>query len=136
MITTKLCVVCRNILCEELPEDTQYKEEEELPDDVHICVKCARKENVQKNIREFTPFMEEFSSLVNNTVYDHDGVISDALVTCFFSQHRYLQNEMILGLKNIFAKIGEQSGNSMYEDPRNQWALKWCKAVSKIDYIE
>ena len=135
MPITILCVVCRNILGEDLKEDTEYKEQEEFLEDVHICVNCSRKEKVQKKIREFTPFMGAFSSLVNNTVYDHDGVISDALVTCFFSQHRYLQNEMILGLMKILSKIGEQSGNTMYEDPRNQWALKWCKAISKMEVI-
>jgi hypothetical protein len=135
MPTTNLCVMCRGILGESLEEDTRYKEEEEFMDDAHICVVCARKERVQKKIKEFTPFMEAFSQLVNNTVYDHDGVITDALVTCFFQQHRYLQQEMIIGLIKIFSKLGEQSGSVMYEDARNQWALKWCKQASKMEVL-
>ena len=139
MPLNRLCASCRNILAEEgeegLQEDTQYPVEEDLPDDVHICVTCAHKERLNNKIKEFLPFMNTFSDLVNNSVYDHDDIISDALVACFFRQHRYLQQEMIILLKKIFAKIGEQSGSAMYEDPRNQWALKWCLEVSKTEVI-
>ena len=132
-----VCVICRNILAEEgeqgLQEDTRYKEENDLPDGTHVCVTCARKENVQDKIKEFTPFMKAFSDMVNRAGFDYDGIVSDALVTCFFQQHRYLQNEMIIGLIKMFGKIGEQSGGTMYEDPRNEWALKWCKQASKME---
>jgi hypothetical protein len=133
MPETLLCVVCRNILGTEHPEDTDYALQEDFMESVHICTSCARKDKVAKLIKKYTPLMQEFSSLVNNTLYDHDGTVSDALVTCFFQQHRYLQNEMIVALRNLFVKIGQQSGNSMYEDPRNQWALKWCREISKMD---
>jgi hypothetical protein len=133
----KICVVCRNILAEEgeegLQEDTRYQDESDFPSGTHVCVVCARKERVLDKIKEYTPFMKKFSDLVNRAGFDFDGIVSDALVTCFFQQHRYLQQEMIIGLIKMFGKIGEQSGSVMYEDARNQWALKWCKQVSKMD---
>ena len=63
MPTTNLCVVCRGILGENLEEDTRYKEQEDFLENVHICVNCARKDKLQKKIKEFTPFMEQFSKL-------------------------------------------------------------------------
>ena len=76
--------------------------------------------------------MEMFSKMVNRG-FDRDGLVSDAVVSCFFHEHRFLQQEMILGLKKIITKIGEQSGSSMYQDGRNEWALKWCKEVGKLE---
>jgi hypothetical protein len=130
---TKMCVICRGILGETLQEDEQFAKEEEFMDDVHICVVCARKERVQKLVKEYKPFMEKFSHLVNNCAFDHDGLLTDAIVSLFFSEHRYLQNEMLMGLLKILTKIGKESGNVMYEDARNRWGLKWCKEVSELD---
>jgi hypothetical protein len=134
MSETKLCVVCRGILGDNLQEDTEYikQQDEDFLDGVHICVHCARKDKLDKMIKTLTPSMEKFSKMVNRG-FDRDGVVSDAVVSCFFHEHRFLQHEMILGLKKIITKIGEQSGSSMYQDGRNEWALKWCKEVSKLD---
>jgi hypothetical protein len=133
MPDTLLCVVCRGILGDSLKEDTQYASEEDFLPDVHICVDCSRKDKLHKLVKRYTPFMREFSKLVNTCVFDNEGILTDALVTLFFSEHRYLQNEMIIGLLKILTKIGKESGNTMYEDPRNQWGLKMCKAISKLE---
>jgi hypothetical protein len=130
---TMLCVVCRDIIGENLAEDYQYAQEEEFMENCHICVNCAKKERIQKLVKKYTPFMEKFSHLVNSCAFDHDGILTDAIVTMFFREHRYLQNEMIIGLLKIITKIGKESGNVMYEDPRNVWGLKWCKEVSKLE---
>jgi rubredoxin len=130
---TMKCVVCGKVIDEiEVKEEENYipkKDQEAL--DVHICRTCARKDKLAKLIKEYEPFMEKFSKLVNNCAFDHDGLLTDALIECFFREHRYLQNEMILGIRNMFEKIGKHAGDVCYEDPRNQWALKWCKQVSQ-----
>ena len=128
------CVVCRRIIDGiEVKEEENYipKEDQEALD-VHICMACARKDALDKLVKEYKPFIEKFSHLINRCGYDYDGLLSDAIVECFFSEHRYLQNEMILGIHKIFEKIGSHAGDVCYEDPRNQWALKWCKQVSQI----
>jgi len=131
---TALCVICRGVIGPDLAEDTQYMDEEGLTvENIHICVNCGRKERISKLVKEFTPFMEKFSKMVNSCSFDHSGLVTEAIVHLFFREHRYLQNEMVKGLLKIMTKIGEQSGNSMYEDGRNQWGLKFCKEVSKLE---
>jgi len=135
MTVTIKCVVCRRIIDGiEVVEDTEHIPEEDKKSlDVHICRGCARKDKLDKAIKEFKPFIEKFSHMVNRCGYDHDDIISDAIVACFFNEHRYLEQEMIIALIKILSKIGKESGNVCYEDPRNQWALKWCKAASKLE---
>jgi hypothetical protein len=58
------------------------------------------------------------------------GYDTEAIVTAFFSQHRFLQNEAIIVLKAIIDRIGAKAGDPGYTDPRNQWALDWCKKAS------
>jgi hypothetical protein len=133
MQETLMCVVCRRILGSEVQEDTEYPKREEFMEGIHICVDCARKETVNSLVKKYGYLIKDLADLSNSTTCDHEGTLSDALVTVFTQQHRYLQNEIIILLLRIIKKIGALSGDSMYEDPRNQWALKWCREVSKLD---
>jgi hypothetical protein len=127
------CIMCNKEFGEGVEEDTSYPVQENFMPDTYICTKCAKEDKLNKRIKEFMPFMENFSELVNRCGFDHDGIITEALVACFFRQHRYLQNEMIIALKRILHKIGKGSGDIMYEDPRNTWCLKWCKVISNTE---
>ena len=69
--------------------------------------------------------------MVNSTTFDFDRSDSDAVVESFFRQHRYLQNEMVVFLRNVLVKIGKKAGTG-FEDGRNQWALNWCKKISEV----
>ena len=60
------------------------------------------------------------------------GYDTEAIVTAFFSQHRFLQNEAIIVLKAIIDRIGAKAGDPGYTDPRNQWAIDWCKKASNV----
>jgi hypothetical protein len=125
--------MCHRFINDTVIEDTAFAEEYSFTPDSHVCVDCAKKERLQSLVREYTPFMEKFSKLVNNYAFDHDGLTSDALAFCFLREHRQLQHDMIMGLREIITKIGKKSGNTTYEDARNEWALRWCKAVSELE---
>ena len=127
------CDGCLKELNDDYPEDTEYTNKLKIKlKDGHLCKECATKRYTEERIKVYTEVIKEFAHLVNNCAYDYDGIESDAIVAAFFHEHRQLQNDMISSLHRIFEKIGKGSGDIMYEDPRNQWALSWCKKASKI----
>ena len=105
---------------------------EDFPPDTYVCYTCATSEALKKRIDHYKPMMQAFSKLVNNCSVDHEGLDSDALVYCFFNEHRYLQNEMIVFLIKLLTKIGKHAGDRAWEDPRNQWGLAWARKDSQI----
>lgn len=127
------CDGCLKELNDDNPRDTEYTNKLKLKlKDWNLCRSCAKQRYTEERIKVYKDVIKEFARLVNNCAYDHDGVESDAIVAAFFYEHRQLQNDMISSLHRIFEKIGSHAGDGCYEDLRNQWALGWCKKVSKI----
>ena len=128
-----ICDGCRKHLNDDYPEDFNYINRLKIKlKGWNLCEPCAKKRYLEERVEYYNKVIKEFAHLVNNCAFDHDGIETDAVVAAFFKEHRQLQNDMIAALHKIFGKIGEGSGNLMFEDPRNQWALSWCKQVSKL----
>jgi len=91
------------------------------------CAKeVIKEEKFHQYLKTMAPF---FKKLNRSQIRDCD---TEAIVSAFFNQHRYLQNEAIIVLKAIIDRIGAKAGDPGYTDPRNQWALDWCKKASNV----
>ena len=127
------CDGCHKELNDAYPEDTEYTRRLMIKfKGWNLCTACAKNRYITERIEYYKNMISTFSKLVNNCAFDYDGIESDAIVIAFFKEHRQLQNDMIASLHRILGNIGKGSGDINYEDPRNQWALSWCKKVSEI----
>lgn len=99
-----------------------------------VCKTCAEKQVIEEFEKEFKPALEKIYKLVNNMNFDHNGYASDAIVNLFFNEHRQLQGDLLNFMAKILKKIGSRSGDSRWEDPRNQWALAYAKRAAATIY--
>lgn len=105
--------------------------DQKITDDAVVCWSCCEKEILRRKTEDYSKKLEPIFTALNRmgtlTKYD-----SQAIAAAFHSKHRYLQNEALCTLRAILAEIGKVSGDSCYEDPRNQWGLSWAKKAGDL----
>lgn len=101
-------------------------------EDMDICMDCAEEQAIQIRVGKYEAFFEAFSKMANSSIFNYDGTEAKAVVKLFHKEHRYLQGQMIEFLIKVLGLIGSHSGDSVWEDARNQWALAWAKKASQL----
>lgn len=103
-----------------------------MPEDIIVCPPCARKYIIDYKEGIYKPAFEKLFRLVNNMSFDCNGYDSEALRNLFFREHRQLQGNALWFFRKLFNLIGQRSGYSCWEDPRNEAALAWCKKAAEV----
>jgi len=107
----------------------------DLLDDVHVCSECGREHILEHRIKTYKPIFDSLFQSVNNTLFDWDGIDSDAFFRLFTHQHRSLQADMIYFMRKVLKKVAAKAGDAGYVDPRNDWAYEWAKKISAVEPI-
>lgn len=100
---------------------------------IRFCFNCAERQVLDEMKKRFKPVIEEFSKMVNLSGYDSDGMKSRAIMELFFSEHRYLQSEMLNFLRHLLKLIGSKKGDLCWTDQRNDWMVRWAKAAADVE---
>ena len=128
------CMECNREFGDSVREDSRFKIDfpryEKM--DIHICSECGNKRRYEKKVAEFKEAMSVLGRMANSTMFDFEGKDSDAVVEAFAGEHRHIQNEIIIFMRNVIIKLGKKAGDPAYEDGRNQWGLNWCKKASEV----
>lgn len=101
-------------------------------EDMDICMDCAEEQAIQIRVGKYEAFFEAFSKMANSSVFNCDGTEAKAIFKLFNKEHRYIQSQMIEFLIKVLGLIGSKSGDSAWEDARNQCALAWAKKASQL----
>lgn len=134
-----VCIMCHN----EIPGDDSRRDGTDLLkrnrpelrhvlEEDHVCYPCARKEMIRRTMDELEPVCKKIHDFINKMGHDDEGIVSEAVISRFLKEHRYLQQELILFLIKILRGIGEKSGDVVWEDARNEFALSWCKKAGAL----
>lgn len=95
-----------------------------------VCMECEDKYRFLIAVKEIAkPFIDTFAKFCNGggSIHCDRNTLIKAIAHEFSHEHRYLQGEMITFVISVLGAIGEKSGDSRYEDARNEFALKAAK---------
>jgi len=105
-------------------------QDKEILKDIHICQECAKKERIRVAVEKFTPLFDNIFNAVNRSEIREEQIT--AIVFLINRMHRTIQNDFMMVIQRILYEYGKGSGNAMYEDPRNQWALTFAKKAGQV----
>lgn len=117
--------------CQEVEATTEYSTHiSDHPMTFQVCEDCKVKMLWTDLLNKYRPFIKAFSQQVNSCSPSRDD--AKVVAELFLNEHRQLQNYMIAFIHQVLQEIGKKSGDVVFEDVRNEWALSWAKTVGNI----